>query len=74
MVVDTVAEAIDLAEVLRECEIGVFTMKVGNDFVDSGRNFEEERVVDEFSEAVKRELIKALLSEKQMRNRNVPCS
>ena len=64
MIVDTVTESIDLAEVLRECETGVFTVEVGNDFVDSGRNFEEERVVDELSEAVERELIKVLLSEK----------
>lgn len=60
VVVNTMAKAVDLVEVVRQCKGRVCVVKVGNDFVDSWWDFEEQGIVDKFGEAVERQLVKVI--------------
>jgi hypothetical protein len=54
------AEAINLVKIVRKCEAWILVVEVSDDFVNCRRDFEEERMTDESSETVKRELIEGL--------------
>jgi hypothetical protein len=56
VIVDAMAKSVDLAEVLWECETRVFLLEVSDDLVDRRRDLQEERMVKEPDEAVKRQL------------------
>jgi hypothetical protein len=56
VVVDSMTEAIDLREILGKLEEGIFLVKVGDDFVDGGRDLLKEVMVDELDKVIEREL------------------
>jgi len=56
MVINAMTQTVDPLEVVRERKSRIFTVKIVDDFVYSGRNFEEEGVINKFEKFIKLEL------------------
>lgn len=64
MVINSLTKPFELVEFLWVLEASILDTKVMNDLVSRQREFLERRVVDKFSEPIKRKLEKALLKSK----------
>lgn len=47
MIVNAVSEAVNFVKIVWKSERWILMMEVGDDFIDSRRQLEEERVIDE---------------------------